>query len=136
MAFIYCARVRFVDTDASLRIHFTSMLRHFEAAEQEFLRSLGLQFQEMNETGVGFPRVHAECDYTDAVRYDDLLEITVSVERIGRTSYTLTYAAAVEGRPVAHGRITVVAVDLKTQKATPLPEVLAWKFGEAAKSTG
>lgn len=135
MAFKYCTRVRFVDTDASLRIHFTAMLRHFEAAEQEFLRSLGLEFQDLHATGVGFPRVHVECDYSGAVRYDDQLEIAVTVERIGRTSYTLGYTAGVEGRPVARGRITVVALDLKTQKATPLPEALARKFGEAGQSS-
>ena len=39
--FIHRVRVAFVDTDASGRIHFTAMLRYFEAAEQEFLRSLG-----------------------------------------------------------------------------------------------
>ena len=131
MAFLYSTRVRFVDTDASLRIHFTAMLRHFEAAEQDFLRSLGLEFQEMHSSGVGFPRVHVECTYTGAVRYDDQLEIAVSVERVGNTSYTLAYAASVEDYPVAHGRITVVALDLKTQKATPLPEMLARRFAES-----
>ena len=131
MAFAYRTRVRFVDTDASLRIHFTAMLRHFEAAEQDFLRSLDLDFQDMNATGIGFPRVHVECTYTGAVRYDDRLDIAVSVGRIGNTSYTLAYAATVEDRPVAHGRITVVALDLKTQKAIPLPEILAKRFSEA-----
>jgi acyl-CoA thioester hydrolase len=133
MPFHYGTRVRFVDTDASLRIHFTAILRHFEAAEQEFLRSLELVFEDLHTAGVGFPRVHVECDYTGAVRYDDWLEIAVTVDRLGRTSYTLAYAATVEGKPVAHGRITVVALDLITQKATPLPELLARKFAASVE---
>ena len=39
--FTHRVRVAFPDTDASGRIHFTAMLRYFESAEIEFLRSFG-----------------------------------------------------------------------------------------------
>jgi len=130
MRFVYSTRVRFVDTDASGRIHFTAMLRHFEAAEQDFLRSIEAFYKTGYLAGVGFPRVHAECDYTGMVAFDDPLDIEVGVERIGNSSYTLGFAATVDGRAVAHGRLVIVCIDLRTQKSRPVPEELAGRLRE------
>jgi YbgC/YbaW family acyl-CoA thioester hydrolase len=121
MGFVLSSRVHFVDTDASGRIHYTAMLKHFEYAEQEFFRSLGLRYAEPHALGYGFPRVHVECDYTAFVAYDDLLTIAVVVERIGRTSFTLAFDATVEGRQVAHGKIVIVCVDVASRQSRPFP---------------
>ena len=80
MPFVLSTRIRFVDTDASTRIHFSAMLRYFEAAEQEFLRSLGHEFSNLEGAGLGFPRVHVECTYTSMVRYDDLMQLLTPLE--------------------------------------------------------
>src|ERR1700683_5331088 len=97
--FIYQSRVRFGDTDASGRIFYISLLHHFDAAEVEFLRSLGVGYNMIQDGKIGFPRVHVECDYTGAITYDDLLDIAVTVDRLGRASFTLAFDATVEGRP-------------------------------------
>jgi YbgC/YbaW family acyl-CoA thioester hydrolase len=120
--FVWESRVRFGDTDASGRIFYVSLLNHFDAAEAEFLRSLGCGYGEVRTGPVAFPRVHVECDYLSALQYDDLMQITVKVDRIGRSSFSLAFAAAVEGREAARGKVTVVCMDRKTQKAVPLPE--------------
>ena len=123
--FIWPSRVRFVDTDASGRIHYTAMLRHFEAAEAEFLRALGFAYSVVDTSVIDYPRVHVECDYTAVVKDDDLLHIAVAVERVGNSSYTLGFGASAEGRPVAHGRITIVCMDKQTGRSRPLPETLS-----------
>lgn len=125
MAFIFPSRVHFVDTDASQRIHYSAMLKHFEYAEQEFFRSMGLSYAHPHARGYGFPRVHVECDYLSFVAYDDLLLIAVVVEQVGRTSFTLAFDVKVGDRPVARGKIVIVCVDLATGRSTPLPENLA-----------
>jgi|SRR5579871_1006372 len=130
MPFVHQSRVRFADTDASGRIHFTAMLRHFEASEHEFLRSIGSRYVDIIPTGVTFPRVHVECDYTSVVAFDDLMDIEVRVEKVGNSSFTLAYSASVSGRPVAHGKITIVCVDIAAGKSRPLPEELAKKLRE------
>ncbi|HLJ51443.1 MAG TPA: thioesterase family protein [Bryobacteraceae bacterium] len=125
MPFVHPLRVRFVDTDMSGRIHYSAMLRHFEAAEQEFFRSLGSAKIHPISGGFGLPRVHVECDFTSAVRYDDLLDIAVIVERVGTTSLTLGFDATIEGRHAARGKFIVVCMDFDTQKSRPFPEDLA-----------
>lgn len=125
---MFPSRVRFVDTDASGRIHYTAMLRHFEAAESEFFRANGLRYPDIQTSGVAWPRVQVECSYTGAVRYDDQLDIEVSVERVGNSSYTLAFAATLVGRPAAHGKITIVCLDVAQQRSRAMPEDFAGKL--------
>jgi len=118
--FTHRVRVSFVDTDASGRIHFTAMLRYYEAAEQEFLRSLGLG-HHLLPPDVGFPRVRVESEYRSAVVFDDELDIAVSVKRIGTTSYTLEFTARKGGAIAAHGGFVVVCVSRQRGRAQALP---------------
>lgn len=123
--FRFQTRIRFVDTDASGRIHYTAMFRHFEAAEQEFLRSMGCAYSEPEFAAFGFPRVHVECDFLSEIRFDWLVDVGVSVERVGSSSFTLSFTASVESRLAAKGRITVVCTDRQTGRSCPIPERMA-----------
>ena len=101
------------------------MLRHFEAAEHEFLLHLGFPYSQISSRDIGFPRVHVEVDFQSAINYNDMLDIEVSVGRIGASSFTFLFHASVEGRPAASGKIVVVAMSPATKKSCPVPEVLA-----------
>jgi acyl-CoA thioester hydrolase len=130
-------RVPFHDVDSTGRIHFTAMLRYMEMAEHELRRSLGFP-QATSFTGIAFPRVHVSCDYRGAIRYDDVLEIEARVERVGRSSWTVSFTArlvrdAQKGelaeRPVvAEGTMTMVTVDAVTEQTLPIPEELRAAF--------
>lgn len=131
MPFVWRVRITYADTDASQRIHHTALLKHFEAAEHEFRRSLGATYPDPTTTGIGYPRVHVECDMEGPVVFDDLVDIGVCVERIGNSSYTIAFAASIGERKVARGRFTIVSMDLATQRACPLPEALRVALEEA-----
>lgn len=118
MTFRWDARILFIDTDASGRIHYTAMFRYFEAAEIEFFRSIGVLHEH---AGIAFPRVHVECDYRSAIVYDDLLEIEVSVGRIGTTSVQLKFRLLKDGVEAASGNVVIASLDRQTQRATAIP---------------
>jgi acyl-CoA thioester hydrolase len=122
MPFIFESRVRFGDTDASGRIFYVSLFHHFDTAETEFMRSIGAGYREIQDEHVSFPRVHVECDYTSALRFDDVMKIAVAVERIGGASFTLGFDVTVEGRHAARGKMTIVAMSREAQKPVALPE--------------
>ena len=123
--FICQSRVRFGDTDASGRIFYVSLLNHFDAAEAEFLRSLGVGYREIQDRKVGFPRVRVECDYLGALVYDDLMDIAVTVDRLGtRVIYSGVRRERRRPRLRARGKVTIVSMDRETQRAIPLPENL------------
>jgi acyl-CoA thioester hydrolase len=122
-------RVPFVDVDSSLRIHFTAMFRYMEVAEHELMRSLGFPYATSLKS-FAFPRVHLECDFQGAIRYDDEIDITVRIEQVGNSSWTVAFAAHSAGASstdvptLATGRMTIVSMDPASESATPLPEEL------------
>ncbi len=124
--FAWRSRIRFVDTDASGRIHYTALFRHFETAEEEFMRSLGFAYDTHDPRQLSYPRVHVEADYLSALKHDDPVYITVGVAKFGTSSYTLEFNLYLEetSEVAASGLITVVCMSKKSQKAHPLPEEL------------
>ena len=112
-----------------MRIHFTAMFRYMEVAEHELMRSLGFQYATSLKS-YAFPRVHLECDFQGAIRYDDEIDVTARIERVGATSWTIAFAAyppnaAAPNAPMlATGRMIIVSMDPTTERATPLPEEL------------
>lgn len=124
--FCWRSRIRFSDTDASGRIHYSAMFRHMEAAEDEFLRAIGQPYASIETAaGISFPRVHVEAQFVAPLRYDDEVETQVTVERVGESSFTLYFMSVANGTAVARGRITAVCMSTETQRSTPLPEALA-----------
>lgn len=133
-------RVRWVDTDASGRIHNTAALRYFEEAESELFRALGGRV-EAQLAGYDFPRVHVECDFLLPLGYDDEIEVAAHLLRLGRTSFTLGYTGTLvasgpyeplltAGRPrprpaeALRGHVVIVCVDTRTGQPAPLPDDL------------
>ena len=121
--FVWQSRIRFCDCDPSGRIHYAALFRHIEAAEFEFFRACGNAWEPGNLTGKHrYPRVHAEADYISALVYEDLVDIAVRIERIGKTSYRIAFDVTKDGKPAASARLTIVCMDVETQRAHPLPD--------------
>lgn len=127
-------RVSFADVDSSQRIHFTAMFRYFEVAEHELMRSLDMPYATTLWESA-FPRVHLECDFRGAVRYDDLLDVEARIERVGTSSWTVAFTArhastagarhdATPGEVVATGKMVIVSMNAETERSQPLPEKL------------
>lgn len=129
--FRFQTRIRFIDTDASGRIHYTAMFRYFESAEIEFMRTLGLVYQERDFT---FPRVHVECDFRLALQHDDVIDIEVGLAKLGRSSIRMEFRTFREGEVAATGVIVVACVDRNTQRAIPIPDWLRRKLESAMTS--
>ncbi len=101
--------VEFADTDMAGIMHFASFYRYMESAEHELLRSLGLSvYSEIGGVPITFPRVAASCDFHSPARCEDVLEIDVTIERVGTKSVTYQFAFSDKGRKVATGRMTSV----------------------------
>jgi YbgC/YbaW family acyl-CoA thioester hydrolase len=107
--FVTTRRVEFGDTDMAGIMHFANFFRFMESAETEFLRSLGMSVS-WYEGGAkyGLPRVSAACDFRKPARFEDVLTIAVTVEKVGRRSVSYRYDFSKAGDPIAVGRITAV----------------------------
>lgn len=132
-------RVEFCDTDMAGIMHFSNFFRFMEAAETAFLRSLGLSVL-LSRCGleVCLPRVHAECDYTDPLHFEDEVLVHLLVERKGTCSLTYQFrfyrAQPGERRQLARGRMVLACAtrgENGALQAVPLPKALADKIQQA-----
>ena len=125
-------RVRWGDVDAAGIIFYGSYIRFFEIAETELFRAVGLPYGKIfEELNIWLPRVHLECDFHRAAQMDDLLEVSVYVARIGKSSLRLNFevrkrneAGEIEEKLMATAHFVLVATDREDLKPLPVPEEL------------
>ena len=125
--------VEFYETDMAGIVHYSNFFRYMEAAEHGFFRSLGFSVvAEQANPRIGWPRVHAECDYARPLRFEDEVEIhlLVSEMKSKAISYVFRFRKLNAAPPweVARGKLTVVCVTHEPDgkmKATPIPKAIA-----------
>lgn len=123
--------VEFRDTDAAGIMHFASIMGLMEEAEHEFLRHIELPLFLPVEGGkISWPRVSAHCDFKSPARFEDVVDIGVSVQRIGNKSVTYHFSLSCEGRPVAAGTMTAACcfVGKDTIESVIVPEDIVAKL--------
>ncbi len=132
MAFHTRRRVEFRQTDAAGIAHFTAFLAYAEEAEHELLRSLGLSVLMRDEHGpISWPRVSLRADFQNAVRFEDELEIAVTVTRLGAKSVTYRFQFTHGDRQIATAETTAVCCRMSPTappEAIAIPDAIAAKF--------
>ena len=131
MTFTATRLVEFRDTDAAGILHFTAYFAYMESVEHEFLRSLGTSVMAYDEQGkLSWPRVAASCDYQQAVRFEDELEIRLIIGRLGNKSVTYEFEFSSGGAVAATGTITTVCCRMSEDgpQSTEIPQALAAKM--------
>ena len=116
-------RVRYADTDATGAVHHATYLAYFEAARVEALRSLGVPVGAFAQRGVLMPVVEARLQYLQPARLDELLDVTVLLERIGPASFSFDYEVTRDGLLLVTGWTRMAVIDSQTGRAIKLP---AW----------
>ena len=134
--FAIVREVEFHHTDMAGIMHFSNYYKFMEAAEHAFFRSLGLSIHTTDPEPLGWPRVHAACDFNYPLRFEDSFEIRLLVreKRAKSLAYTFIFRK-LNGEPqreVARGTLAVVCVkrDRATGKMTavPIPKAIADKI--------
>jgi len=129
-------RVEFRDTDAAGIAHFSAFLFYMESVEHELLRDLGLSVLWADESGpISWPRVSVSCDYSGSARFEEVLDITLRVARLGTKSVTYEFDFTCGNRPIARGRTVAVCCRIPqgaSPESIPIPGPIAAKLREFA----
>jgi YbgC/YbaW family acyl-CoA thioester hydrolase len=126
-------RVEFSETDMAGIVHYSNFFRYMETAEHAFFRSLGFSIVTRQvDPPVGWPRVHAECDYKLPLHFEDEVEIHMLVceKKSKSLSYLFKFRKLNGPQPVevARGKLTVVCVTRDSHgkmSAAPIPAAIA-----------
>lgn len=109
MPFTTTRRVEFGDTDMAGIMHFANFFRFMEAAETDFLHARGVSVAwAAGGVRYGFPRVNVACEFAAPARFEDVLSIAVTVEKVGKKSVAYRFDFTRDGQAVATGRVTAV----------------------------
>src|SRR3954447_18244781 len=122
-------------------MHFANFFRFMEAAEHGFFRSLGLSIHTTSPEALGWPRVHATCDFRSPLRFEDSVEVRLLVREKREKSLAYTFIfRKLNGEPqqeVSRGALTVVCVtrDHSTGQLTgvPIPPAISDKIEVAPR---
>ena len=133
-------RVEFSDTDMAGIVHYSNFFRYMETAEHGFFRQLGYSVvMDHFEPPVGWPRVNAQCEYRQPLRFEDEVEIhmLVSDKKSKSLSYVFKFRKLNGPAPVevARGSLTVVCVTKQedgTLSAVHIPKEFADKIQVAS----
>ncbi|WP_374362523.1 tol-pal system-associated acyl-CoA thioesterase [Pseudoduganella danionis] len=85
--FIWNVRVYYEDTDAGGIVYYANYLKFFERARTEWLRALQVEQHVLaQEHGILFVVKSVSSDYHAPAKLDDVLKLTLSIEKMGRAS--------------------------------------------------
>jgi 4-hydroxybenzoyl-CoA thioesterase len=121
--FSYERPVRFEDVDAAGIVFFPRFLGYCHEAMEAMLAPIrGGYAGLVVDRRLGLPAVHVEADFKSPLRFGDVAQISVVVERIGRSSCTFRHTLSRKDEIVAIVRHVVVLSDLGALASTPIPE--------------
>jgi len=118
-------KVRFGDEDHAGIVYYPRFFDFFHRVMEDFFGDAGYPYQKvLDEDHAGWPSVHAEADFKSPLRFGDVLDVDLDVERIGRSSVTFGYrgSRAVDGTHIVTGQVTCVCIDMRTFEKRLIPD--------------
>ncbi len=115
-------RVQFAETDMAGVLHFSNYFRYMEEVEHAYWRSLDLTvYLRDAEPHISWPRVAAGCEYFAPVHFEDELDLTLRVTKLGEKSLSFEVEFLRGGKRCATGRVTAVCCATKPGSFDPTP---------------
>ncbi len=131
-AFSWTVRVYYEDTDAGGIVFYANYLKFFERARTEWLRAAGVSQQAMLEQhSTIFVVKHTSVDYHAPAKLDDVLNLTLSIEKLGRVAVQFKQEAWRGDTLLASAMVKVGSIDAVTMRPRALPDDCAAKMRAA-----
>ena len=115
-------RVKFYDTDTMGVVHHSNYIRWFETGRVEFLRTLGIDLNEMMSDGILFPIIEVGAKFHAPARFDDELEIETTAEALTKAKMKFNYVIRRRGEDKILAEGTSTNVFTNDGKICRLPD--------------
>jgi len=110
--FTWEVRVYYEDTDAGGIVYYANYLKFFERARTEWLRAIGIGQQVLlAEHDAMFVVKSVSADYHAPAKLDDVLKLTLRIEKLGRASLVFVQEAWCGASLLNAARVKVGCVD-------------------------
>lgn len=127
--------LRFAHCDPAGIAYYPRYFELCDAAIEDWTAAvLGVSRRQMHmDMGLGLPTVDLKASFTVPSRLGDLLDISVSVERVGRSSVDLALNILCDGKPRFAVSYTQVLIEMAGGSSTPWPPEMLQRLENAAK---
>jgi acyl-CoA thioester hydrolase len=132
--FRYFLRVRYVECDAQKVVFNSRYSEYVDVSINEFLRAAGV-LAPFTEGHLDFQLVKQTVEWKRPARFDQVLELSVTANRLGHTSFTVGTefrVAGGDGSVIVTVETIYVLVDGRTLTKLPLPDDLRAALQEGA----
>lgn len=118
--------IKLFETDATGVLYFVQQLRLAQETLECYLDASDMPLGKWLQEGNYFlPIVHVEADFHQPLRVGDEIEIRLSLERFGNSSFTLSTVFLLPGEILAgKASIVHVVIDRATWQSCPIPPLL------------
>ncbi|MCF6353001.1 MAG: acyl-CoA thioesterase [Cyclobacteriaceae bacterium] len=114
-------RVRYVETDQMGYSHHSNYIIYYEYARVEALRSLGMSYKQLEDSGVMMPVIDSGSKYLKPALYDDLIKIEVTVPSLPSVRMRFEYKLYINDVLINEGYTTLAFVNMETGRPMPAP---------------
>jgi acyl-CoA thioester hydrolase len=110
-------RVRYGETDQMGYMYYGNYAQFYEVGRVEMLRSLGLTYSGMEESGIMMPVVELHCHYLKPALYDEEITIKVIIDEMPRIRIHFKYELYNEKTELINtGETLLVFINMKTNR--------------------
>jgi acyl-CoA thioester hydrolase len=124
--FVHKLRVRYGECDPQGIVFNANYLLYFDVAFTELWRAAVGPWQEMVEHGVDAVVADASLSFRAPARFDDQLELTARIARLGRTAITTEIDVVRDGQVLVAGRLRHVCVSTPSQSSNSALTTVPW----------
>jgi acyl-CoA thioester hydrolase len=115
-------RVRYGECDPQGVVFNAHYFAYFDIALTELWREVAGSYGAMMEAGVDLQVVEATARYKAPARFDDEIDVTIEVVKLGTTSMVTSLAIRRDGALLVEGELAHVFVDRDALTKIPIPE--------------
>jgi 4-hydroxybenzoyl-CoA thioesterase len=125
-AFTRSVPIRFSHCDAAGIVYFPHYFDMFNGVIEDWYKEeLGHDYADLVMADrYGFPFVHIECDFRIPSRMGEVIDLTLLVERIGRSSLSILIVCHRDGIERLRARMVTAMMSLETRQPVPMPAAL------------
>ncbi|MBX7205949.1 MAG: acyl-CoA thioesterase [Bacteroidia bacterium] len=119
-------RVRYGETDQMGVVYYGNYALYYETGRVEALRSLGMTYREMEESGVQMPVLEMHCRYLAPALYDEYLTIRTIIREMPAARITFDFEVLSEqAQLINRGMVSLAFINTATNRPTRCPAKLA-----------
>lgn len=122
-------RTRYGETDQMGYVYYGNYAEFYEVARVEMLRSLGMTYRGMEESGIMMPVMELKCKYLKPALYDEEITIKTIMEKMPGVKIHFRYELYNEKQELINiGETLLAFVNMKTGRPCLAPDEFLQKM--------